>query len=246
VLVLRNITSFSHEYKAAIICCGLPLLLTFLPFTTDKVGVYYDGEDTGYCGIVHKSTSPLWTSQLWNFLFDVVVISSLLVTCTFLIRIRRVSRSDENSFISAYVKMAVRKLIYYPVIILLCWTLQIYLDVVYVFYEDREELHPGALKVTSDLLVLLQGLFTALVFWFENEEIRLMWGLWFNEYIFCLKVSTGELDRIRVLREEWEDSERTRSTLVRFDTRDSSVSKGDGNLRSKLLLSADNVTLTST
>ena len=180
VYILYDVVVKRHSlegiyFQAHIVCWGIPLLTTFLPLTTDKFGVY-DGEENGYCGVAPRSDSALWTSEFWSFLFDIILICTLLFTASMLYFIYSSLNQQGPQFVSAYIDMAVRKLKYYPIIILVCWSVQVYLDVVKVYFDD-ENLIPPWLLIISDTLICLQGSLTAWAFWVENREVRLMWYL---------------------------------------------------------------------
>jgi hypothetical protein len=196
----------------AILCWGLPLFVSVLPLCTDKYGVYaYEIEiDTGYCGIVHRSTSPYWTVDFWNFLFDAVVIVSLVVTIVLLTRIRRRVLSSNLEFLNSYVLLALKKLKYYPLVTVICWTLQVFIDVTYTVLPRDSVVYPEDLEDTSDMIVISQGTLMALVFWLTNEEVRLMWISLVQKYICC----KSDLKLMKGLTEytiQWEESSRAPS-----------------------------------
>ena len=180
VYILYDVVVKRHSlegiyFQAHIVCWGIPFLTTFLPLTTDKFGVY-DNEENGYCGIAQRSDAAVWTSAFWNLLFDIILICSLFFTASLLYLIYSSLHQQDPQFVSAYIDMAVRKLKYYPIIIIVCWSVQVYLDIVIVYFDD-ENLTPSWLLIISDTLICLQGSLTAWAFWVENREVRLMWYL---------------------------------------------------------------------
>ena len=186
VYILYDVVVKRHSlegiyHQAHIVCWGVPLLITFMPLTTDKFGVY-GNEERGYCGVAQRSDAVVWTSDFWNLLFDIIVICSLIFTASLLYLIYSSLHQQDPRFISVYIDMAVRKLKYYPIIILVCWSVQVYLDIVVIYLADDESLTPVWLLIASDTLICLQGSLTTWAFWIENREIRLMWYLLYRKY----------------------------------------------------------------
>ena len=184
-VVVRRHSLEGIYFQSHVICWGIPFITTFLPLTTDKYGVY-DGEEKGYCGIIQKSNAEEWTSQFWNVLFDVILVFSLFFTATLLYLIYSSLHQQDPQFIGAYIDMAVRKLKYYPIIIIICWSIQLYLDIVVIYFSDDLSLTPSWLLIMSDTLICLQGSLTTWAFWVENREIRLMWYMLYRNYMKLL------------------------------------------------------------
>ena len=181
--------------------------------------------------------------------------------------------------------MAVRKLMYYPIVIVLCWMgessqsathflcnllfaehhpylyrsliqsfihvhmihiscvlVQLYIDITYELYygttnDDTTDVTPAWVLISANILICLQGTLTAIVFWRENKEIRLLWLRWFHE-IFPPKepeeddlvsedrsqrsVARSELlvsvdDGLRTYKQKWLESVRYSFCSVRCD-----------------------------
>ena len=198
VYILYDVVVKRHSLEgiylqAHVVCWGIPLLTTFLPLTTDKFGVY-DGQESGYCGITQRSDADAWTSDFWNLLFDIILICSLFFTASLLYLIYSSLHQQDPQFVTAYIDMAIRKLKYYPLIIILCWSIQFYLDVVVIYFCDDRNLTPFWLLIISDTLICLQGSLTAWAFWAENREVRLMWYMLYKKYISLGFRNGGEDD----------------------------------------------------
>ena len=69
-----------------------------------------------------------------------------------------------------YIKRAVKKLVFYPFILIFCYSVVSYRFMVDIVDPDSENYSPG-LTVFSDVILSLQGFFTAVVFWGGNKSI---------------------------------------------------------------------------
>lgn len=206
VVVARNTLSQHKSILTQALCWGLPLLICLLPLSTDKIGVYA----SGYCGFVQKESSLFWTSKFWNMLCDCITLASLLTVTYYIYQIQVTSLQISDIFAS-YIMMALSKLRYYPIIIVMCWSIQIYIDIVSYY---SEKLYPVWLCRISNILLLLQGTLTAIVFWFENEEVRMLWIVLIKNVALSDSSSAQECDKIRVHREQWEQSDRENSRAM--------------------------------
>lgn len=233
VVMLRK-GSIDPKTLTAILCWGLPLFVSVLPLCTDKYGVYaYDVEtDTGYCGIVHQSTAPYWTADFWNYLFDTVVIVSLVVTVVLLARIRRRVLSSNLDFLNSYVLLALKKLKYYPLVTVICWTLQVFIDVSYTFIPRYSFVYPEEFENTSDMIVISQGTLMALVFWMTNEEVRLMWVSLVHKCI-CRKSDIKLIQGLSEYTIQWEESSRAPSRAFSTNPLIANIDDSTENLNDK-------------
>jgi hypothetical protein len=168
-------------------------------------------------------------------LFDSIVLIALVLTAVLLVKIRWKLKKSDSQFMTSYVQMALSKLRYYPVIIILCWTIQLYLDLMTVLDEHNLSLFPYELTVVSDLLILSQGTMAALVFWTGNKEIRLMWVQYLYERILCIK-DIKLLQQLDEFNDQWDESASNRAISCRTYGRETSTDrKSDSFLVDKLI-----------
>ena len=208
-VVMMQKPSINPKYLTAVLCWGLPLLVSVLPLCTDKYGIYSYGKDEsdeGYCGIVHRSNSPEWTADFWNLVFDTIVLASLIISAVLLVKIRRRVIGSNLQFLSSYVQMALEKLKYYPFITILCWSTQVYLDISVTLFPRETALYPEALLSTSDIIILSEGFLTAIAFWKTNKEIRLMWLHLIQKQLFCV-TDTNLTQRLSKYTIHWEETD---------------------------------------
>jgi hypothetical protein len=77
---------------------------------------------------------------------------------------------NEPGLLGPYIKKAVNKLLSYPVILIVCYAVVSYRFIVDMLYPDTDNYSTTVIAV-SDIILSLQGFFTAVVFWVSNPSI---------------------------------------------------------------------------
>jgi hypothetical protein len=163
------------------ICWGLPTVVTLFPLITDGYGTY-DGEP-GWCFLKPRRSSPPWTYDFWVFasFFGWVYISLMLfvvlavnIFCVVNLAPQERARSlSRDSATSALVRKILSKLMWYPLVILVCWSLITVYIVWDAFSPSSASLmaEPSLLAVTFSV-PLFSGVLTSLSFFIGSPEAR--------------------------------------------------------------------------
>eukprot|EP01041_Mallomonas_annulata_P013807 gene13807-29361_t len=149
-----------------LICWGFPCLVTFLIYTTNRIGLP-NPEVVGWCFLANTSFSPDWSLLFWTMMsFYVWVLLSLLCMLIILAAVLMESRiiaSRSHATASNAAQLAVSSIYIYPLIILFCWVLPCLMDICATFlnitYAGKE-----IIEKLSSLLPICQGCITAIVF----------------------------------------------------------------------------------
>lgn len=182
------------NYSIHIFCWLLPILLTFLPLTTNSFGVI-DGE-IGWCWLDERSNTPKWSSFFWNLVsFYFWMWSSIGVYVIFyiyiLISVRsRDFRSSEN------ILRTLHKISLYPLIVVCCWILPCIFDQIDYYRPNNPTTNNTIFDELSSITPLLQGTLTSLVFVIFNSEVRNIFLEGTKVYLnlFCCKQFFQEMN----------------------------------------------------
>jgi hypothetical protein len=157
-------------------CWGFPLLLTFLPLTTNKFGIL--GGEIGWCWLDERSSTPKWASFFWNLIsFYLWIWLAIGVYILFYFYILYEIKTRYETFRSSEnILRTLHKISLYPLSVVVCWLLPCIYD--QMDYYAREDATTSATSnlVFSDLssiTPLLQGLFTGVIFVISNSEVIL-------------------------------------------------------------------------
>jgi hypothetical protein len=159
-----------------LVCWGLPLLLTLLPLTTTDYGTF-DGED-GWCFLRPRNGSPKWTFHFWLFVaFFAWVYIAILIFSLFLLYVAYVTTSPSgylqtDSIISSTIHKAIRKLVWYPLIILVSWFVMTIYELWAGFYPNEPSLSDPTFMYLTFTLPLFSGLLTTAAFFSGSHEAQ--------------------------------------------------------------------------
>lgn len=165
----QNLLSKSAMRYCHIFCWGFPFLLTFLVLSTNTFGRSDDDFDSG-CFITNTGRSPKWGLLFWDLmaLFVWIWISCVAIIYFYVkigIRLYQIEMASIPLWTAAY------SLFLYPLIIMLCWGVNTCI-LLWVDGTTQAAIVPQALGVVSVVLPALQGFFSALVFFGQNEKAR--------------------------------------------------------------------------
>eukprot|EP01034_Spumella_vulgaris_P027469 gene27469-34189_t len=100
------------------ICWGLPVIVTFLPLTTNTFGE--NDDQNPWCFIASRPGSPSYGVVLWEILaFYIWVWVSLIVNILLIISISL--QLKRMAVVSEDITQTIRKLSLYPLILIFCW-----------------------------------------------------------------------------------------------------------------------------
>jgi hypothetical protein len=139
----RMVTKLSFQLH--LFCWGLPVLVTFLPLTTNDIGPE-DG-DRGWCFLKNRNDSPSWSLLFWTILsFYIWIWGAMIIFCLLFIaivyetyRIFRVSGTNgrtpsQQLSTSTPTFAAIRNSFYrfgwYPLNVILCWFVPTIYDII--------------------------------------------------------------------------------------------------------------------
>ena len=156
-----------------IVCWGVPLVVTFFPLLTDHYGTF-DGND-GWCFLRPGTKYPEWTYLFWLIVaffgwVYLAVFSFLFLVIFVFIKITQTDYPEPRLKAIAY--KSLRRLVSYPLIILLSWaSLTVYI-LWSTFYPHARQLQVPVFVYISFTVPLLSGLFTSLAFFLFSSEAR--------------------------------------------------------------------------
>ena len=164
-----------------LICWILPLVLTLLPLSTNTYGNVDD--DSRWCFVTELSTSPHWSELFWVIVsFYLGIWCALLLNCFYISMI--LWKMYSMIKVPKAIVETIHKLILYPIIIIVCWTVMSISD---IYSASSEASVPKTmlwclLNGIGTLLAGLQGFFFALIFFSRNKIAR---NKWLQLFIEC-------------------------------------------------------------
>jgi hypothetical protein len=159
-----------------IFCWGFPLLLTFLPLTTNKFGIL--GGEIGWCWLDERSNTPNWTSFFWNVIsFYLWIWLAIGVYLLFYFYILYEIKTRYETFSSSEnILRTLHKISLYPLSVVMCWLIPCIYDQIDYYASDHTDASTTNNLIFSDLssiTPLLQGTLTCLIFVSTNSEMIL-------------------------------------------------------------------------
>lgn len=138
-----------------LLCWIFPTLISLLPLTTNRYGCL-PGESECWCFIADREDSPSWTGLFWVYMLYVWIWIALIAYFLFLCILSYYkvegSRIQVNSVI-------VRKLVGYPIILLISWSLISIQDL--LIYDSSKLIESQIYQILFVCLPGLQGFLTA-------------------------------------------------------------------------------------
>lgn len=153
------------------ICWIVPIMLSIVPLMNSTYGCA-DGEEICWCFIADRRNTPQWASDYWYIISFYMwlwgalafYVLTVLVCLVFVL----IAKSDHAQQI-LLPKMF--KLLTYPAIIVLCWTLPTIKDILSIFTPNSYLQTSTSFAVMSALSPCLQGFFTAIFFITSNSRM---------------------------------------------------------------------------
>jgi hypothetical protein len=163
------------QTKIYVICWVVPLILTFLPLSTNQYG--NPGENKGWCFLDTRKGSPNWTLSFWIVVsfylwFYLAIVIYLILLWSVICRLSVVYgiiaeiHGPRTSSVAHYISRSLMSLIWYPLIILVCWSPS-------ALWDISEALHEAQWSTALDSRRLnffpaSQGALTAMAFILTN------------------------------------------------------------------------------
>lgn len=173
-LVVNEMSSTKSLLPFKLFIYIFPLFVTLLPLTTNTYGLPDD--DRGWCFIANrKSGSPKWGITTWEILsfYLWLWISILGIAALFLmifIRLRKLRT------VSPAISKYLYRMVLYPIILIVCWTIPTIEDICAASYEDCHTLVGyEAMDVISKIFPPLQGFLLTVVFFSRNDLVMYEW-----------------------------------------------------------------------
>lgn len=185
--VIKDLT-YIHMF-----CWGVPILAAILPLTTNTYGNFSDGDSL--CFIADTPSSPDWTSIFWNIIsFYFWIWLSLAASCAMIWNV--MIRLKGMAIIPETTRTTLRKLVPYPIAILLCWSVMTIADFYFSGITGKTKSRTwGGIYSVGLVLLTLQGFLFSCIFFVMNPYVRYLWLDFCRVYgVKCL-VCCGLLDK---------------------------------------------------
>mmetsp|Transcript_6189 Transcript_6189/g.10345 ORF Transcript_6189/g.10345 Transcript_6189/m.10345 type:complete len:411 (-) Transcript_6189:147-1379(-) len=196
-IVVSNQCVFKYMAGYHLLCWGLPLLLTFLPLTTNT---YDNTDDQGtWCFVANDSRSPSWSELFWwvaafYFWLWAALTYSVYSLTSVALKLRKLKR------IPPVISQTVRKLVLYPIVTMLCWGPNIVVNT-YAFIEGARFDFSSPIWRTAILIAIWcttsQGFLNSCVFFTLNPLVRVQWCIFLSEMcdtITCQYEAGGDVN----------------------------------------------------
>lgn len=168
-----------------IFCWFFPVVWALLPLTTNTYGNTED-DQSAWCFIADRKNSPAWGLVTWEWMsFYTWIWLTIFANTTMLVMIHVKLREILRTGITAAEEAKklvtkVNKLVYYPIILMVCWAPSTVIDMISNVSVPNES-DRGFMMGTrlSTVLACSQGWLLAVTFFTMNPIIRYKWyALW--------------------------------------------------------------------
>jgi hypothetical protein len=156
-----------------IIGWGLPLILTFSPLVTETFGTF-DGED-GWCFLKHREEYPNWTFTFWVivsfFGWEYLSLFFYLALMVYImVSLSRSSKDVISDEIYRKILDNIKKLIWYPLIILFSWMMLSILTIWSAINPTAQLVVSPQYGMGAYTTPLLSGTLTSIAFFLSSDE----------------------------------------------------------------------------
>lgn len=165
IIVYQNLhKSFYRNNHISIqthlVCWLFPIILTLLPLTTNRFGCV--DEEYCWCFLADRKNSPSWTQLFWIYAcFYFWVWAALIGYLVCFLYLLCQSRSDFNNQLHYFI---LRKLIGYPIIIFLCWSVTSVRDISFYIDPNNQIINSQPFSLLFNTLPGVQGTLTVSLF----------------------------------------------------------------------------------
>lgn len=164
-----------------VFCWGFPVLAALLPLINTTYG--HDNGNT-WCFISKTDDSPSWAVTFWSlasfylWILLAIIIMTVLMADLF-IKLRSMPHT------SNIVSNSLKKLIFYPIVFIICWIPSYICDYKYSQDSSVQE----STNISGSILPCLQGFLLSIIFFYQNIVVRKKWAILISSYL----VTTPEL-----------------------------------------------------
>jgi len=174
LVVVQRGKVFKSMIPLHMFCWGWPIVLSLLPLSTNTYNNYDD--QASWCFVASRSDSPMWGELFWTiFSFFFWIWLAIFVN---VVQIVMVVRKLRNLQVSRAVRSTMRKLIWYPLMTMVCWFL-VSIGTIHVIANNTsfEDVNTSwqMITIVGSLLAILQGFFNACFFITMNKIVREHW-----------------------------------------------------------------------
>lgn len=210
-VVVNEGTVITRMFYVHCFCWGMPILLTFIPLTTNTYN-NPDDEPT-WCFVADRSDSPPWGQLFWFIASFYAWLWISMLWSTFML-VSIVLKLRRLEVVPAVITNTIGKLALYPVIITLCWTL----NTVALIYRHSHNRTIANLSTPWSLVnnlgiagANLQGFLNALVFFGVNPLVRAHWKALCYDAFTCVCCHSEVTEDQKILN-DLEDARKSRLT----------------------------------
>jgi hypothetical protein len=168
------------SWKVHFVCWVLPVVLSFLPLTTNKFGPL--NERNGMCFIDERGDSPAWGLTFWvvvSFYFWIWFAMALYIVLFIVLSLKvneiyRLYEEETHSSggidLRSQVKATLNKFIWYPINIIMCWAPPTIYDIMSTersSYKGHDDF-----DAATDIIPAFLGILNVVVFFSTNSLAR--------------------------------------------------------------------------
>lgn len=178
LIVMRG-TTLQDMGMIHLVCWVVPVVVSLLPLTTNTYG--NEGTNEDWCFISNRPDSPRYGILMWEILsFYVWVWVAILVNMVLLIQsrialVKILAVGLQDVLASQRILRKCSKLIWYPRILMFCWTASTVTDIADLFNVDRTSHAFRTAVWLSAILAVSQGWLLAVAFFAMNPIVRFKW-----------------------------------------------------------------------
>jgi hypothetical protein len=177
-------------WKMHAIGWGIPILITFVPLSTDSYGIEPDDDDWCWLHPQHNNIRGRAMNQFWHLATFTALIFGCFAAMLFfgfLIYWDIYVRKEQHS---KHVLSALNILMYYPLSLFITWFPNAIMDA----FDDANLSQSGPVMIFINSLSLWHGGFIAIIFFVKSREVRHHWLVLINSVfgdVFKVETSGG-------------------------------------------------------
>ena len=170
--IVANGKSFPLNKWMHLFCWGFPVAVTLLPFTSTNYG---GDDDAGgsWCFIKEDDRSGEWDKVMWFwFAYYLWIWLSIVFVLVIVSMILHKSRSIEKAESRKEVRAAIKKMVGYPIVIVLVWAVSTAFDTLGVMFPGQIFEGYHVMKFLSTVYPCGQGFYMTIVFFYVMSDVR--------------------------------------------------------------------------
>lgn len=173
VTMYGSVLSKNSMFIVHAFCIGFPLIVSTVPLAQKSVSYGNNDDEITWCFIESDDDNPNKNTDLIWMIFSFYLWIFLAIFATaILLAIVGCHLYFDMQVVDGPIVESLLKLVWYPVIFLVCWGLASFSDFYCRYKHDRICEYS---VVYSTILSILQGFFCACVFFARNKIVRVQW-----------------------------------------------------------------------